>query len=800
MESIVRLRIIALATVLLTQPVAAFAGVPGEVPLEHAPSILEESDHTSKAPEEARRAMQLGRFLHASLILREHFATVTDTAAEDLLLAARAEAGWGNWERAERLLAGRAWLDTLENALGWDVLGRSYLAREQWKPGADAFASYLAHAGEISAELRGLAELRRARAHAGAEELADAFAAYSAARDLLPSIASWIALRAAGAAAAAGDTARVTAWLALTDPDVARERAWAYQAEAFREAGDLVRARSVIEAAATGAGSASGRARALVAAGEMRLDEGDVSGAREAFRRAMELAPSTGAAVDAARLLTDLSGLTAADRLAIGRVYLRHGNLARGIAGLQAYVEAGAGNAAERERLRWDIGQAQFRAGRYDDAEKTLLPLSRRQADNSPSFAADALFYAARSQYRDGRITLSRRTLLDVAEKFPDTPGAARALYLSADLDQDDNELDDAIRRFRATIATGTDIDEVGLAYMRLGGIAFQNGDYAAARVEFDRYRSRYPNGRRYVQATYWSALASKRLEDNTTARARLEEVRRLDPFSYYGGRAADLLGLSFWDVPLRDDPITTNIEAAAVAVAMAKIDLLRSIEWDDAVSTEVDYFKQQFSRSTGTAYAFAEALNERGFATTGIAMGWDLFQRSGGWNRRLLRVIYPFPYRDILIAEAAEQNVNPFLAAGLIRQESMFNPSAFSGAGAIGLMQVMPATGRDLAQRLGVQRFDDDMLEHAEFNAHLGMAYLDDQLNDFSGRLPVVLAAYNAGPHRITRWSEFPEFPDDDLFAERIPFAETRDYVKIVQNNARIYEALYADMLRNAM
>jgi soluble lytic murein transglycosylase len=164
-----------------------------------------------------------------------------------------------------------------------------------------------------------------------------------------------------------------------------------------------------------------------------------------------------------------------------------------------------------------------------------------------------------------------------------------------------------------------------------------------------------------------------------------------------------------------------------------------------------------------------------------------------------LLRIIYPFPYRDILLAEAAEQGVDPFLAAGLIRQESMFNPGAVSGAGAIGLMQVMPATGRDLVQRLGVRRFDDDMLKHAEFNAHLGMAYLDDQLRDFSGRLPVVLAAYNAGPHRITRWREFPEFPDDDLFAERIPFAETRDYVKIVQNNARIYEALYGEMLRDA-
>jgi soluble lytic murein transglycosylase len=743
--------------------------------------------------------MQLGRFMHASLILREHFATVQDTSAEDLLLAARAEAGWGNWDYVERLLAGRAWLDTLEGGLGWDVLGRGYLAREQWSRSAGAFASYLASAHAADPEMRGLAELRRARAHTFAKEFADAYTAYTAARGLLPSIGGWIALRAAGTAAAAGDSARVASWLALAEPALASERGWAYYVEALKEAGELARALAVADAATNTLRVSSARARSFVALGELRLELGDVAGARDAFRRALQTSPTTSAAVDAARTLSELPGLTSADRLAIGHVYLRHGNLARGIAGLDAYVQAGAGTPAERERLRWQIGQAQFRAGRYDDAEKTLLPIARRQAQVSPSFAADALFYAARSQYRDGRVTLSRRTFLEVPAKFPGTNGAARALYLSADLDHDDGDLDSAVGGFRATIATGTDIDEVGLAFMRIGGIAFQKGDFADARTQFDRYRSRYPDGRRFVQATYWSALASQRLDDAATARARLEEVRRFDPFSYYGGLAADLLGQSFWDVRLGQDPVTTNGEAAAVAHAMARIDLLREIEWDDAVTAEIDRSRQEFSRATGMAYAFAEALNERGLAVTGISIGWSLSQRAGGWNRRLLRIIYPFPFRDILTTEAAEQGVNPFLAAGLIRQESMFNPAAVSGAGAIGLMQVMPATGSALAQRLGVRRFDNDILTHAEFNAHLGMAYLSDQLGDFAGRLPVVLAAYNAGPHRVTRWSEFPEFPDDELFAERIPFAETRDYVKIVQNNARIYEALYGPLLRDA-
>src|SRR5690606_21978030 len=128
---------------------------------------------------------------------------------------------------------------------------------------------------------------------------------------------------------------------------------------------------------------------------------------------------------------------------------------------------------------------------------------------------------------------------------------------------------------------------------------------------------------------------------------------------------------------------------------------------------------------------------------------------------------------------EAAERGVDPFLAAGLIRQESMFNPRARSGAGALGLMQVMPKTGATLARALGVRNFKPEMLRQPDVNVHLGMRYLADQLKTWNGRIVPVLAAYNAGPTRVQRWRNFPEWGRDELFAERIPYDETRDYVK---------------------
>jgi soluble lytic murein transglycosylase len=281
-------------------------------------------------------------------------------------------------------------------------------------------------------------------------------------------------------------------------------------------------------------------------------------------------------------------------------------------------------------------------------------------------------------------------------------------------------------------------------------------------------------------------------LGDSAAARSLLRELRARDPFSYYGGQAAELLGVDVLDVALASSPPRDTALERRVEAAFASVDILRGAGLDAEAAFELNRVRRRFAASADAHYTLAEALNARGASTVGIGLGWDIYRREGAWNPRLLRIIYPFPFREIVVAEARERGVDPFLAAALIRQESMFNPRALSGAGAIGLMQVMPETGATLARGLGVRRFDPDMLRRGEFNVHLGMRYLADQLAEYDGRLPVVLSAYNAGPTRVARWRAFPEFVHDERFTERIPFTETRDYVKIVQQNARMYRALY--------
>lgn len=743
-------------------------------------------------PSEALRALEQGRYWRASKILRGYLAVVPDTAPESILLVARADAGWGDWLAVERLLEGRSWLDTAGDGEGWDLLGRSRLALGRWSESEHALSRYLEVAEGAGDRERGLAEARRGRALVEAGSPAEAVDAFRRAAEALPQIGDWLAIFGADAAARAADTAQVRELLAATDPALAREWGWRIRVTGLANAGDLQGAQAAAEAAANALGAASQRAEAWTSVGELRLRRGDSAGARTAFRRAIAAAPQSVNALDAARALLELGGVTPDDHLAIGRLYIRHGNVDRGLAGLRTYLETGGAAPLERAQIRLEIGRALFRAARYAEAERELLAL--RGDSPSSRVAADASFLAARAQYRQGRVDVSKATLRRTADDFPQENAATEALYLLGDLEHDIGEIASAREYYRRAAEGRPSVSETGLATMRLGGLAFLEGDFRGAARIFEDYRRRQPNGRRVQQATYWAARAYREMGDLHDAETRFRQVRRIDPFSWYGIRAAEFLGEDFLTIPMEPAPAHNPRVAAEVEQAFTRIDLLGELERADAVNFEIDRLKRHFDRIDGANYALAEAFNERGHTITGIRLGWEIFRAEGAWNPRLLRIIYPFPYREMVMEEAREKGLDPYFVAGLIRQESTFSAAIRSPAGAIGLMQIMPATGRALARSVGVRDFEPGLLERPELNLHLGTTYLAELLGRYSDRPTPALAAYNAGPHRLTFWSTFPEYRDEELFAERIPYAETRDYVKIVQQNANLYARLYAD------
>jgi soluble lytic murein transglycosylase len=170
--------------------------------------------------------------------------------------------------------------------------------------------------------------------------------------------------------------------------------------------------------------------------------------------------------------------------------------------------------------------------------------------------------------------------------------------------------------------------------------------------------------------------------------------------------------------------------------------------------------------------------------------LGWRVAEQYTLNDTRVLRVIFPWPLRDLIERESLKHGLDPYLVAGLIRQESAFRSAVVSRSGAVGLMQLMPGTASDIARRSGVE-WEREWDRIADANLHLGTTHLSGLLNRY-GRVGPALAAYNAGGRPVAQWLRYPEADDPYGFVERIPYVETRGYVRTVLRNQALYRGLY--------
>jgi soluble lytic murein transglycosylase len=631
--------------------------------------------------------------------------------------------------------------------------------------------------------------LAEARRLSDAGDRRGALERYDRVAATVPAFEDWAHLLAAGTAAAAGDTAEVRRRLGSSEPVRAREWGWTTVDHAYLVARDSAGALAMLEAAAPRISEPARRADALHRIGARRAQRGEGQAAVAAFRAAMEAAPASRPARDAATAIASLPR-GPEDRLAEGRTWLRHGNVDRGFSAIQAYLQSGAGSSAARADVGLVLGRALFNARRYADAERVLLAVTR-EPDAPPAIAAEALLLAGRSQFRDGRRDPARVTLAAVAERYPREPFAAQALFILGDLDHDAGRSGTARGHFQRAASLEVDSPDAALSAVRAASMLMLDGQPAAAAALLDRFAESRPSGRFLAQASYWSGRAHHAAGNREAAMRRFDAARAADPISYYGKLAADRTGGTLDELPIAPDPQIERATEIAVEIALFRVDLLRDLGLEDLSAFEMVRAREDLDGHAGALYLIAEAHLARGAPVAGMLLGREIHRIEGAWNQRLLRIVFPFPHRELVEREARRHGLDPFMVAGLIRQESMFNPNAVSPAGAIGLMQVMPATGQMLARRAGVSGFQPSMLRQPELNVRLGTLFLADLLAR-NGSPTEAFAAYNAGPGRLAQWRSFPEFRDEEMFAERIPFQETRDYVKILNFNTRLYRMLY--------
>jgi soluble lytic murein transglycosylase len=609
----------------------------------------------------------------------------------------------------------------------------------------------------------------RARAFDRADNLDSARILYEAAAKQEPLIEDWLRLRAAGVTR---DKSARDDYLGGIELPVAQDRRKPTEAIALERTGDV--AGAIAAYTALGDRVAATRLRMLVPA-----DTTKMLAARKSLA-AILLSPGSGqTARDAINLFDKYYKDPApSENLAIARAAFFGGQSARSAS---AYSKAFAAK----------LGTAQdyFNAGamlaRLDRDKEAIAAYDRVTAPFS--LAAAARYQSARALLALGRRDAARTALRDITVKFPADTSSASALLLLADLATDENRDSDARGAYVSLAKRFPRARHAPLALFKAGLIAYVHGDYRTASQELDSASTLYPNADDVLASMYWSGRAWKARGDTAAANRRWRALLAREGGSYYSVQSAKRLG-----IPLLTDksyenkyPRVPDIDRASQRIA-----ILKDFGMDTEARFEYDRLYADASRDKERLTATAAALAGTDQSTRSITLGRKAVETIGPTAQNY-RLVYPVLVRESLIQSSKENGLDPALVASLIRQESNFNPRATSPVGARGLMQLMPPVGRQLARSKGIPNYGDSSLYDPAINIRLGTVHLAGLLRRTSN-LERVLAAYNAGESRVARWNQKAGVSDAEVFTERIPFVETRDYVRSIVRNRAFYSTLY--------
>lgn len=312
-----------------------------------------------------------------------------------------------------------------------------------------------------------------------------------------------------------------------------------------------------------------------------------------------------------------------------------------------------------------------------------------------------------------------------------------------------------------------------GTALFFLGRIAEATDRFGEAKAYYQRLSAQYPH-------YFYAVLGRERIAGKVAA-ATADE----DAVMWLSGIA--------W-------PAHRDLSAAAANPAtQQRIERARLLT--DAGLTDFAESELRFGAKTETEQPQLLALELAAAADSPFRAMRVMKSMSGDYlslpfanaSPKFWQTLFPLPWREELVSSARAHGLDPFYVAGLIRQESEFNPAAKSRKSAYGLMQLMPATGRMLGKKEGMAGVSVSQLTNPTVSLRLGTNYLRAQLDGWDGDWYRTLAAYNAGPGRVHQWLKDANFREPLEFIESIPFNETREYIQAVLRNADIYRELYA-------
>jgi soluble lytic murein transglycosylase len=462
-------------------------------------------------------------------------------------------------------------------------------------------------------------------------------------------------------------------------------------------------------------------------------------------------------------------------------------------------------SASDRPSIQLSLADALHRSGKNHDAKLVLALLGGEGGEVN----AQRLYLLGQVNFAANDNDAFYRTVDELRQAAPASPWLEQALLSAANLHLVHHEYDQALDTFREAQERFPNGPRASYVHWKAAWLTLRQGRNEEAKKAFEEQIALYPSGAETPAALYWRARLAE--EDNQPLMARAYYQKLSDRYRnfYY----AELGRQRMKHLPAAADATTRY----ALLDRVPPIDINGKIIESEPPQDELHVQKAQLLGNGGLV-DFAVRELQAAAAADGASWGpvetAQLYDDAGHYNqaievmkhstpnyfaldipdlpRKYWEALFPKAYWSDLKRSSAANGLDPYLVASLIRQESEFNPNAVSRANAVGLMQLLPKTGKAVAKEVKLKRYNASQLYTPAVNLQLGTRYFKGMVDRFGGSFEYALAAYNAGSDRVEDWLGQGKYRDPQEFVESIPFTETREYVQAILRNASVYKQLY--------
>ena len=489
--------------------------------------------------------------------------------------------------------------------------------------------------------------------------------------------------------------------------------------------------------------------------------------------------------------------LTAAELRGLGDAYFNGGRYGEAAEQYRALLRTATLSAGDRNTIAVAAAACDWKLKRLTPAQVQGL------ADTNDENGARRLYLLMElARDRDDSTDL-QRIVTEMETRFPASPWLAEALFSSGNMYLLKKDYPAAVECYKYLAAHFPSGKNAASAHWRAGWLSYRQRLYPEAARLFDEQIRLYPAAAETVGALYWRGRLYE-TEEHAPAQAAANYraiVRAYQHYFYAQMARVRLAALGNTQPvaapqldrlqPMAQPVLVESFPAESPHLARAR--LLANAGLNEYIAQEIAadpdseswsaLAEAQIYSSYGEPYRAMRALKR---ALPSAASASIKSIPLAYW-----RILFPEPWWVTIKAESAKNNLDPYLVASLIRQESEFNPSVVSYANAWGLMQLLPSVGKAMAREEGMSHFQTFQLLDPETNIRLGTRYLRQMMDHFGGVQEYAMAAYNAGGNRVADWEAAGPYQGMDEFVESIPFTQTREYVEAILRNEETYRAI---------